>query len=497
MSFCNFSPNNHIFDITPVENLFIEEFMLKAPGDFVKVYLYGLMQCYGSAPSDQTIERFASHLGLDVSIVENAFRYWERQGLVRLSISDNGQFSVTYHNVKDLFYNNKLETNDLLYQYREFNENLQQLFDSRLLLPEEYLKIYDWIEVLNLPQEVILMMINFYIKKKGFKINFNYLDKVAQQWAKDEINTLQKAEDFLSDREQNTQHASAILKHLGIRRLATKDELQLCKKWTSTWGFSLDAIFAACEKMVSIQNPNFGYLDKILENYYENGVVSLSQMREFTAAQQSKNAHIKDVLYHLGLRSVAITPEHEALYKKWITTWEFEHSVIITACKQAIRQSSSRPPLQTCDNLLEHWHQLQLTTSSAMENYLATQSKYDQEIKAFLERAHALNEFSPSVRSFYKRWIDDWQLPFELVLLAADYSISANKKVPFMNKILLSWRDQNIKTVSAAQQDHQRRLNPNKLPQQDKNTSSQMFSYSNQREYTDDDFADFFEDLDK
>ena len=27
---------------TPVENLFIEEFMVKAPGEFVKVYLYGL-----------------------------------------------------------------------------------------------------------------------------------------------------------------------------------------------------------------------------------------------------------------------------------------------------------------------------------------------------------------------------------------------------------------------------------------------------------------------
>jgi len=46
LALCKHSDKNHIFDVTPVENLFIHEFMLKAPGDFVKVYLFGLMQCY-------------------------------------------------------------------------------------------------------------------------------------------------------------------------------------------------------------------------------------------------------------------------------------------------------------------------------------------------------------------------------------------------------------------------------------------------------------------
>ena len=38
-----------MFDITPLENIFIDEYMLRAPGDFVKVYLYGLMLCYHHA----------------------------------------------------------------------------------------------------------------------------------------------------------------------------------------------------------------------------------------------------------------------------------------------------------------------------------------------------------------------------------------------------------------------------------------------------------------
>ena len=35
-----------MFDATPVQNQFILEYMPAAPGDYVKVYLYGLMQCH-------------------------------------------------------------------------------------------------------------------------------------------------------------------------------------------------------------------------------------------------------------------------------------------------------------------------------------------------------------------------------------------------------------------------------------------------------------------
>ena len=64
MRLCSFSETYHMFDVTPVENLFIQEFMLKAPGDFVKVYIYGLKQCYHLSQSENTIESFSRALCL-------------------------------------------------------------------------------------------------------------------------------------------------------------------------------------------------------------------------------------------------------------------------------------------------------------------------------------------------------------------------------------------------------------------------------------------------
>ena len=46
MAFCSFDDSAALFDATPVENMFITEYMLRAPGDYVKVYIYGLRLCY-------------------------------------------------------------------------------------------------------------------------------------------------------------------------------------------------------------------------------------------------------------------------------------------------------------------------------------------------------------------------------------------------------------------------------------------------------------------
>lgn len=46
MGMFGFDDQSMMFDVTPVENQFILEYMLSAQGDYVKVYLYGLMHCY-------------------------------------------------------------------------------------------------------------------------------------------------------------------------------------------------------------------------------------------------------------------------------------------------------------------------------------------------------------------------------------------------------------------------------------------------------------------
>lgn len=495
MALCSFSDSYHIFDVTPVENLFIQEFMLKAPGDFVKVYIYGLSQCYHQKQTDSSLEDFARDLGLEISVVENALRYWERQGILEISEDENNQISIKYYNIKDVLYNRNLDTEKTLYRYRDFNQNLQTIFKNRMLTPQEYLRIYDWIEVLHLPAEVVLMMVQFYVSKKGPKISINYLDKVAQSWAKEGIDTLQKAEEYIGRYESCYQDTVAVLKYLGIHRSPSKAELELCKKWMERWGFSLNAILQACRETTKIQSPNMGYVDKILEKFFKMGLSSAEEIRKYQSSQESINDAVKELLFHLGHKNMAPTPEHQALYMKWTQTWKLDHSVILLACKQCVREKLGNS-FEKVDLLLSKWKERGLTNLEDIKAHIKHRRSIDNEIRAVLERAGEIRDVTPSDRKAYLRWTEEWKLSFELILLAAEYSSMAENKLPFMNKILSSWYESGITSVKQAKAEHERHKQALQLGMKAGSLLKQVdFNQFEQHSYSDEDLEYLFEDI--
>ena len=61
-----------------IENIFINEYMPAAPGDYVKVFIYaGMYAEHGLAMNNETIAR---QLGLEERQVQEAWSYWEKNG---------------------------------------------------------------------------------------------------------------------------------------------------------------------------------------------------------------------------------------------------------------------------------------------------------------------------------------------------------------------------------------------------------------------------------
>lgn len=494
MRLCSFSETYHMFDVTPVENLFIQEFMLKAPGDFVKVYIYGLKQCYHLSQSENTIESFSRALCLETKVVENAFHYWQRQGIMEIKKDDDGRLSIEYLNIKDMLYNNQ-SSNKSLYHYKDFNQNLQAIFGKRLLTPQEYLRVYDWIEILNLPAEVVLMMVQFYISKKSSRISINYLDKVAESWARDGINTLQKAEEYIKQYESCYQETIAVLKYLGIHRSPSKAELDLYKKWQDIWGFSLNGILEACKETTKIQSPNMAYLDKILESLYKVGITSQQEIKEYLSSRDSINDKIKEVLFNLGYKNTLPTPEHQSLYMKWTNNWQMDHDVVLLACKQLIRKKA-RSSFNQVDELLARWNERGLTKSKDVKNYLNHKELLINEIRAVLERAGDRREVTAADQKVFAKWTKEWNLSYELILLAAEYSTMAENKLTFINKILSNWYKKGITSIKEAKADHEQHVQDGQGMSSGSAMRKQVdFGQFEQHSYTDEDLEHLFEDL--
>ena len=72
---------------TELENLFINEFLPAAPGDYVKIYIFCLMYAENGLPL--STEELLSTLSIDRETIDNAWTYWEKAGLIRNVAEDS------------------------------------------------------------------------------------------------------------------------------------------------------------------------------------------------------------------------------------------------------------------------------------------------------------------------------------------------------------------------------------------------------------------------
>ncbi len=322
-----FADKYAMFDATPVENLFIQEYMVRADGDFVKVYLYGLMQCYHPVHS-ASLSTVARDLGMEVSRVENAFAYWERMGLVQ-RVGDNPP-SWAYRNLKQLELM-RAQDDDGLYRYADFNNSLQAQFGAdRLLHPQDFERVYDWIEGLGLPEEVVLMLVSGQIKARGKKFPFKSIDPIARAWAEANVRTIADAEEMSRMYTERYQAIKQVYKKLGKRHQVSEPDEALYERGTREWGFDLPAILAACDE-TSKGVPTFGYLNGILERMHQQGLHSEEDLR----ADLEADRDVKALLRELGMRAASPTDDSRSMLEGFLREGFARETIALAATRVA------------------------------------------------------------------------------------------------------------------------------------------------------------------
>ena len=87
---------------TPIDNIFINDYMPQAEGTYVKVYLMG----YKCARDrlDFNNETLAKNLKLPLADVLNAWNYWESEGIViKHETDDEYNYAVEFVNLKQYY----------------------------------------------------------------------------------------------------------------------------------------------------------------------------------------------------------------------------------------------------------------------------------------------------------------------------------------------------------------------------------------------------------
>ncbi|MXP78804.1 DnaD domain protein [Lachnospiraceae bacterium WCA-9-b2] len=310
--------NYALGNTTVLENEFIDHHMVKANGEYVKVYLL-LLRHMNRPDGMMSVSEMADILECTENDVRRALKYWKKQelldyceqtetgnaasipvsaekdniavvptGRIERSLSDpaNTDYTVAIPacstssiaaDLADLKPAASEAPNTNIQQYRSRNERKE--FKELLFVAEQYLgktlssvdidMITYFYDTLHMSAELIEYLIEYCVEN-GHK-SMHYIQKVALSWNEQKIITVSEAK---SSTVLYNKNCYSILNAYGIKgRAPAPSEIAYIRRWNDEYGFSLDLILEACNRtMNTIHQPNFEYTDTILKNWREKNV---------------------------------------------------------------------------------------------------------------------------------------------------------------------------------------------------------------------------------
>ncbi len=478
MSFCSFADGAAMFDVTPIENMFLMEYLYDAPAPALRVYLYARMLALhpelGGSMADMALA-----LRMEEKEVGEAFDYWERRGLVTRMSDHPATYAFLPVRTQD---GGTLALDREMYANRDFNNRLRKLFGDKFIGDHELRKAGDWLGILKYEPAAALRLVEYGIQTSRSKDPkppsvFKRMDKLAEAWSARGIRTLEDVERAIAEESGAMTTAREVLKKLGIARQPSDPELATVTKWLKEWGLSREEILAACDDTVSARNPTVKYLDSILES------------RRGDAPEDFRE--LQDILKELNPQSARPTPDqlarYDALKKRGVSP-----EMIRQAAIQCHRANKYR--FDDLEWRLNVWREAGIDTPEAAEAWMKEMSALSGQLRRVFRRA-GMDDRRPGYGDIaaYRAWRDSY--PEALIEYAAECSRGAGGSMAYMDKLLRAWAEAGATTVEAARAQRAAwQANAAASPDRPGNPA---LDYA-QREYRDEDFGDdFFMDMSK
>lgn len=268
------------FDLgtTSIENIFLNDFMPAADGLHVKVYLLGFKLAVDHGENSRfNNQTLAGILGVPLSDVADAWRYWAGKSVVNLHQADPDdpfQFDVEFVSLRQLFIDKNYFTPErsrtLIVRsakedrFVELFAQIEQVLGNALQ-PNERLRLMEHLEAHPCDFDLVTEAFRNLNTRGAYTNRISLVTKRLFNWADLEIRTV---DDLYRHKEQHSERYNAyrtILKDLGLRyEHPTSGERETIDKWMDTFGFDLDFIRARIKTVTKqVRSPNMNYLDAV------------------------------------------------------------------------------------------------------------------------------------------------------------------------------------------------------------------------------------------
>ena len=336
---------------TTVSDIFIDQYMPKANGEFVKVYLY-LLRATGSGAGIATISEIADHFSNTEADIIRALNYWASEGILQVQTGADGQImginlcslsvsgmQAAQSNIQSAVADNAAQNN---FQNSVVNNATQNILKNGV--------------VNNAAQNISTANIRMQDSVVE-KLKNQATDKPApsqKEYTLDEIKEFRKNPDISE---------LFFIIETYLKHTLSSTDTNMVLYWLDELHFSTDLVEYLVEYCITKGHSSLRYMNKVALGWADAGIKTVDQAKDDAAAHSQI---YYSVMKALGITGRNLVDSEVSLINKWVGEYGFDIELVKAACSKTI-SAIQKPSFEYTDSILANWRKKDVHTLKDVE----------------------------------------------------------------------------------------------------------------------------------
>ena len=336
---------------TTVSDIFIDQYMPKANGEFVKVYLY-LLRATGSGAGIATISEIADHFSNTEADIIRALNYWASEGILQVQTGADGQImginlcslsvsgmQAAQSNIQSAVADNSAQNN---LQNGVVNNATRNNLQNGV--------------VNNAAQNISTANIRMQDSVVE-KLKNQATDKPApsqKEYTLDEIKEFRKNPDISE---------LFFIIETYLKHTLSSTDTNMVLYWLDELHFSTDLVEYLVEYCITKGHSSLRYMNKVALGWADAGIKTVDQAKDDAAAHSQI---YYSVMKALGITGRNLVDSEVSLINKWVGEYGFDIELVKAACSKTI-SAIQKPSFEYTDSILANWRKKDVHTLKDVE----------------------------------------------------------------------------------------------------------------------------------
>lgn len=336
---------------TTVSDIFIDQYMPKANGEFVKVYLY-LLRATGSGAGIATISEIADHFSNTEADIIRALNYWASEGILQLQSGADGQImginlcSLSVSGMHAAQSNTQSTVADNAAQNNLQNSVINNATQNNLQNGV----------VNNAAQNISTANIRMQDSVVE-KLKSQTTDKAAssqKEYTLDEIKEFRKNPDISE---------LFFIIETYLKHTLSSTDTNMVLYWLDELHFSTDLVEYLVEYCITKGHSSLRYMNRVALGWADAGIKTVDQAKDDAAAHSQI---YYSVMKALGITGRNLVDSEVSLINKWVGEYGFDIELVKAACSKTI-SAIQKPSFEYTDSILANWRKKDVHTLKDVE----------------------------------------------------------------------------------------------------------------------------------